>query len=104
MPVPAYIWLYDATRDVQSAKWALRLVVFLAITFVLMLSGIFDPLAESLKYTVMNLMNYIPTEKWEPYPDRVEDNYFIMYIVFNALAAGIAVFIGEKAIWLVRNI
>ncbi|WP_330983023.1 MULTISPECIES: hypothetical protein [Enterobacterales] len=85
------------------AKWSLRLLVFLAITFVLMLSGIFDPLAESLKYTVTNLMNYIPTEKLEPYPDRVEDNYFTMYIVFNALAAAVAVFLGEKVVWLVRN-
>ncbi|HCM1976383.1 TPA: hypothetical protein N3A47_001743 [Salmonella enterica subsp. houtenae serovar 47:z36:-] len=75
-------------------KGSLRLLVLLAITFVMMLSGIFDPLAESLKYTVMNLMNYIPTEKLEPYPDRVEDNYFTMYIVFNALAAVVA--IGEK--------
>lgn len=84
-------------------KWTLRLVIFLAITFVLMCSGIFDPLAESLKYTFTNLMNYIPTEKWEPYPERVEDNYFTLYIVFNALAAVVAVLIGEKMIWLVRN-
>lgn len=85
------------------AKWSLRLLVFFAITFVLMLSGIFDPLAESLKYTVTNLMNYIPTEKLEPYPDRVEDNYFTVYIVFNALAAAAAVFLGERVVWLVRN-
>lgn len=85
------------------AKWSLRLLVFLAITFVLMLSGIFDALAESLKYTVTNLMNYIPTEKLEPYPDRVEDNYFTVYIVFNALAAAVAVFLGERVVWLVRN-
>ncbi|GEM_PF-812161 len=84
-------------------KWTLRLVIFFAITFVLMCSGIFDPLAESLKYTVTNLMNYIPTDKWEPYPERVEDNYFTMYIVFNALAAAVAVLIGEKVVWLVRN-
>lgn len=87
----------------RATKWALRLVLFLTITFVLMCSGIFDPLAESLKYTVTNLMNYIPTEKWEPYPDRVEDNYFTMYIIFNALAATAAVFVGEKVLWLVRN-
>lgn len=78
-------------------------MAFLAITFALMCLGTFDPLAESLKYTVTNLMNYIPTEKWEPYPDRVEDNYFIMYIVFNALVAAVTVFIGEKVVWLVRN-
>ena len=78
-------------------------MVFLAITFVLMCSGIFDPLAESLKYTVTNLMNYIATEKWEPYPDRVEDNYFTVYIAFNALAAAAAVFIVEKMLWLVRS-
>lgn len=87
----------------RPAKWSLRLLMFLAFTFVLMLSGIFDPLAESLKYTVTNLMNYIPTEKLEPYPDRVEDNYFTMYIVFNALAATVAVLLGEKVVWLVRN-
>lgn len=87
----------------RLVKWSLRLLVFLAITFVLMLSGIFDPLAESLKYTVTNLMNYIPTEKLEPYPDRVEDNYFTLYIVFNALAAMVAEFLGEKVFWLARN-
>ncbi len=87
----------------KPTKWTLRLVTFLAITFVLMCSGIFDPLAESLKYTVTNLMNYIPTDKWEPYPDRVEDNYFTIYIAFNALAAGVVLFVGEKIIWLVRN-
>lgn len=84
-------------------KWTLRLLTFLAITFVLMCSGMFDPLAESLKYVVTNLMNYIPTEKLKSYPDRVEDNYFTIYIAFNALAAGVAVFIGEKVVWLVRN-
>lgn len=82
----------------RPAKWSLRLLAFLAITFVLMLSGIFDPLAESLKYAVTDLMNYLPTEKIEPYPDRVEDNYFMMYIVLNALVAGIAIFLGEKII------
>ncbi|HBC82783.1 MAG TPA: hypothetical protein DC012_12670 [Escherichia sp.] len=87
----------------RLTKWTLRLMAFLAITFVLMCSGIFDPLAESLKYTVTNLMNYIPTEKWEPYPDRVEDNYFTVYIAFNALAAAAAVFIVEKMLWLVRS-
>ncbi|MBM7354495.1 hypothetical protein [Lelliottia amnigena] len=87
----------------HPVKWLLRLLAFLAITFVLMLSGIFDPLAESLKYAVTNLMNYIPTEKLEPYPDRMEDNYFTMYIVFNALAAFVSVFIGEKIVWWVRN-
>lgn len=87
----------------RPAKWSLRLLAFLAITFVLMLSGIFDPLAESLKYAVTNLMNFIPTEKLEPYPDRVEDNYFTMYIVFNALVAAVTVFLGEKIVWLVRN-
>ncbi len=87
----------------RMIKWTLRLIVFLMITFMLMCSGVFDPLAESLKYTVTNLMNYIPTEKWEPYPDRLEDNYFTMYIVFNAVAAAAAFFIGQKVVWLVRN-
>jgi uncharacterized Tic20 family protein len=87
----------------RLAKWLLRFLIFLAITFVLMLSGVFDSLAESLKYTVTNLMNYIPTEKLEPYPDRIEDNYFTMYIVFNAFAAAVGVFLGEKVVWLVRN-
>ncbi|WP_152081835.1 hypothetical protein [Enterobacter oligotrophicus] len=87
----------------RPAKWSLRLLVFLAIMFVLMLSGVFDPLSESLKYTVTNLMNYIPAEKLESYPDRVEDNSFTMYIVFNALASAVAVFLGEKIVWLVRN-
>ncbi|MDU6925134.1 hypothetical protein [Franconibacter helveticus] len=87
----------------RPAKWSIRLLIFLAITFALMISGVFDPLAESLKFTVTNLMNYIPTEKPEPYPDRVEDNYFTMYIVFNALAAAVAVFLGEKIFWLLRN-
>ncbi|HFZ8995823.1 TPA: hypothetical protein ACIPUI_002984 [Citrobacter freundii] len=87
----------------RSAKWSLRLLMLLAFTFVLMFSGVFDPLAENLKYTVTNLMNYIPTEKLEPYPDRVEDNYFTLYIVFNALAAAVAVFLGEKVVWLIRN-
>jgi len=85
------------------AKWSFRLLVFLAITIVLMLSGVFNPLAESLKFTVTNLMNYFPTEKLEPYPDRVDDNYFTMYIVFNALTAAVAVFLGQKVGWLERN-
>ncbi len=86
-----------------ATKWTLRLVAFLTITFVLMCSGIFDPLAETLKYTVTNLMNYIPIQRCEPYPDRVKDNYFTLYIAFNALAVAMAVFIGEKVVWLVRN-
>lgn len=87
----------------RPVKWSLRLLMFLAFTFVLMLSGIFDSLAESLKYTVTNLINYIPAEKLKPYPDRVEDNYFTMYIMFNMLAAAGSVFLGEKVVWLVRN-
>ena len=87
----------------RPVKWSLRLLMFLAFTFVLMLAGIFDSLAESLKYVVTNLMNYIPTEKLEPYPDRVEYNYFTIYIVFNSLAAAVAVFLGEKIVGLVRN-
>lgn len=87
----------------SPAKWSFRLLVFLAITIVLMLSGVFNPLAESLKFTVTNLMNYFPTEKLGPYPDRVDDNYFTMYIVFNALTAAVAVFLGEKVVWLERN-
>lgn len=84
-------------------KWTLRLVAFLSITFLLMLSGIFDPLSESLKYTITNIMNFIPTEKIDPYPDRVEYNYFSMYITFNAFSSAVLVFIFEKIIWLVRN-
>lgn len=87
----------------RPAKWSLRLLMFLVITFALMLSGMFDPLAGSLKYTITDLMNYIPIDKLEPYPDRVEDNYFTMYIVFNAFAAAFAVLAGEIVIWLVRN-
>lgn len=87
----------------RPAKWSLRLLMFLAITFVMMLSGIFDPLAEGLKYTVTNLMNYIPTEKLEPYPDRVEDNYFIMYMLLNMLAAAVVVFASERVVRRVRN-
>ena len=48
-------------------------------------------------------MNDIPTEKLEPYPDRVDDNYFTMYIVFNAVTAAVDVFLGEKVVWLERN-
>lgn len=87
----------------RPAKWSLRLLLYLAITFVLMLSGMFDPLADSLKYTVTDLMNYIPKEKLEPYPDRGEDNYFTMYIMFNALVAAVIVFRGEKLVLLAPN-
>jgi hypothetical protein len=87
----------------RPSKWLLRMLAFLVIAFVLMLSGIFDPLAESLKYIVTNLMNYIPTEKVEPYPDRVEENYFIMYLLFNMLTAAVVVFVAEKLVWLFRN-
>ena len=87
----------------RPAKWSLRLLMFLTITFALMLSGVFDPLADSLKYAVTNLMNYIPTEQLEPYPDRVEDNYFTMYIMFNVLVAAVIVFSGEKLVLLVPN-
>lgn len=81
------------------------LIITFTFTFMLMLmgSGIFDPLTESVKYAVTNLMIYIPTEKWEPYPDRVKGNYFTMYIVFNVVAVAVVVFIGEKIVWLVRN-
>jgi hypothetical protein len=87
----------------RPAKWSLRLLAFLVITFALMLTGIFDSLAESLKIPFTNLLNYIPTEKLEPYPDRVEDNYFTMYIAFNAVTAAAIVFIGEIAAWLSRD-
>jgi hypothetical protein len=87
----------------RPSKWLLRMLAFLVIAFVLMLSGIFDPLAESLKYIVTNLMNYIPTEKVEPYPDRVEENYFIMYLLFNMLTASVVVCVAEKLVWLFRN-
>ncbi|HDR2891660.1 TPA: hypothetical protein I4G69_002508 [Enterobacter asburiae] len=70
----------------RPAKWSIRVSGFLAVTFILMLSGIFGPLAESMKYTVTNLLNYIPYDKG-PYPERVYENYFTLYIIFNAIAA-----------------
>lgn len=87
----------------RTIRWSFRLLAFMAIVIILLVSGIFDPLAESMKYIVTGLMNYIPTEKFEPYPDRVESNYFLIYIMFNMLAAAAVTFIGEKIIWLVRN-
>ncbi|HHV7343917.1 TPA: hypothetical protein ACUNBP_000450 [Enterobacter ludwigii] len=70
----------------RPAKWSLRILGFLAVTFALMLTGIFEPLAETLKYTVTDLLNYISYEKG-PYPERVDENYFTLYIIFNAIAA-----------------
>ncbi|AEN65953.1 hypothetical protein Entas_3231 [Enterobacter soli] len=85
----------------RPAKWSIRVLGILAMTFMLMLSGIFDPLAESLKFTVTDLLNYIPYEKG-PYADRVEDNYFTLYIICNALASVMTVFIGEIVVKLSR--
>ncbi|MEZ6875005.1 hypothetical protein [Enterobacter sp. KBR-315C3_2022] len=85
----------------RPVKWSVRVLGFMAVTFVLMLTGIFDPLAESLKCTVTDLLNYIPYEKG-PYPDRVEDTYFTIYIICNVLASAMAVFIGEMVVKLSR--
>ncbi|HIE5386786.1 TPA: hypothetical protein ACXNPR_000072 [Enterobacter cancerogenus] len=74
----------------RPVKWSVRVLGFLAVTFVLMLTGIFDPLAESLKCTVTDLLNYIPYEKG-PYPERIEENYFTLYMIFNAIAAAVVV-------------
>ncbi len=74
----------------RPVKWSVRVLGFLAVTFVLMLTGIFDPLAESLKCTVTDLLNYIPYEKG-PYPERIEENYFTVYMIFNAIAAAVVV-------------
>ncbi|HDS9360765.1 TPA: hypothetical protein QH850_003337 [Enterobacter chengduensis] len=74
----------------RPVKWSVRVLGFLAVTFVLMLTGIFDPLAESLKCTVTDLLNYIPYEIG-PYPERIEENYFTLYMIFNAIAAAVVV-------------
>lgn len=87
----------------RPIKWTSRVVAFLAIAFVLMLSGVFDPLAESLKYTLTNALNALPTDKPEPYPDRVENSYFTVYVALNMLAASVAVFVCVTLIGLARS-
>jgi hypothetical protein len=83
----------------KPLKWLLRIVALFVSTFILMLSGLFDPLSESLKVPVTNWMNIFPSADPLPYPDRLENSYFAMYVAFNLLAATVVIIAGE---WLAR--
>ena len=83
----------------KPIRWGLRLLAWAAVTFILLLSGIFDPLAESLKVEVTHWINIFPSDDPLPYPDRLDNSYFTMYVAFNAVAAILVIALVE---WLAK--
>ncbi|WP_347115176.1 hypothetical protein AAHB66_03035 [Leclercia sp. S52] len=76
-------------------KWLLRIVIFLAITFLFLISGIFDPLAESLRVPIARFMTWINHDNFTLYADYYSDNlenaWLYIYVFLNVIVGIVSV-------------
>lgn len=84
-------------------RWTIRCVFFAGVTFILMASGIFGQVSDDLKVPVTNMLNYIPFGEPAPYPDRLDNTFFALYVLFNTLAGIVATVVAELLVKLARN-
>lgn len=74
----------------KAINWTLRIVLFLVVTFLFLISGIFNNLAESLRIPVANFLNHFnfgdPVLYAESYSDHLEHSWLYVYVVLNVVA------------------
>lgn len=87
----------------NTLKWTLRSIGFLAMTFILMLSGIFDSMAESMREPVASFINHFnfgdPSLFADNYSDSLDSMWLNLYVILNAVVSLFAVIVFE---WLVK--
>lgn len=83
----------------KPLKWSLRIITFLVITFLLLISGIFDPLSESLRVPLARCMSWFNRDHFTLYADDYADNlehaWLYIYVFFNASTGIVAVAVIE---------
>lgn len=71
----------------KRAKWLLRTFTFLVMMYLLLVSGIFYPLAQSLQIPFASFMNYFnfgdPVLFTDYYSDNLEHIWLYIYVSMN---------------------
>ncbi|URN99833.1 hypothetical protein NB069_02805 [Leclercia adecarboxylata] len=79
----------------RPLKWLLRVTLFLAITFLFLISGIFDPLAESLRVPIARFMTRFVHDDLTLYADYYSDNrenaWLYIYVFLNVIVGIVSV-------------
>lgn len=84
-------------------KWCWRVLGTVAFTGLLLISGVFCPLVDKLAEPITQLVTYFSWNESKCYEERLEDNYFNIYLFVAFVAALALVWLVEKIVWLVRN-
>lgn len=78
-----------------SLKWSLRIILFLVITFLLLISGIFDPLAETLRVPIARFMTRFNHDDFtfyaDYYSDYLEHAWLYIYVFINVIVGIVSV-------------
>lgn len=79
-------------------KWSLRIILFLAITFLFLISGILDPMAESMRIPLARFMTWFNHDDFtlnaayvDYYSDNLENAWLYGYVIFNTIVGLISV-------------
>ena len=79
-------------------KWSLRIILFLTITFLFLISGIFDPMAESLRIPLARFLTWFNHDNFtlnaayaDYYSDNLENAWLYGYMFLNTLMGIISV-------------
>lgn len=76
-------------------KWSLRITLFLAITCLFLISGIFDPLAESLRVPIARFMTRFNHDDFtlyaDYYSDSLENTWLYIYVFLNVIVGIVSV-------------
>lgn len=74
----------------KRAKWLLRTFTFLVMMYLLLISGIFYPLAQRLQIPFASFMNYFnfgdPVLFTDYYSDNLEHIWLYIYVSMNIFA------------------
>ena len=76
-------------------KWSLRITLFLAITYLFLISGIFEPLAENLRVPLARFMTWFTHDDFALYADyysaNLENAWLYIYVLFNVIVGIVSV-------------
>ncbi len=83
----------------KPLKWSLRIIICLAITFLFLISGIFDPFAESLRVPIARFLTRCNHDDVTLYADYYSDNlenaWLYIYAFLNVIVGIISVAVLE---------
>jgi hypothetical protein len=76
-------------------KWTLRITLFLAITYLFLISGIFDSLAENLRVPLARFMTRFTHDDFTLYADyysaNLENAWLYIYVFLNVIVGIVSV-------------